>query len=306
MIKDLADRLGAAVLSGIVSLRLRLGPGGGEMLARAAAVLARVLLGSRRRIAERNLRRVFGGSRGEAELGAILREAYFTGAASFLDLAPLYGMSREKYLEGVEVAGERHLRDALARGRGAIAISAHYGAFPMIGAILPARGIHLGMLYRKPKSPRTRALFDDWVARTGYEVIEDTPRHLAGLRCLELLGKGACVAILIDQHFPAGTEIPFFGHPARTGMGAALLAARSGAPFVPMRMLRTGPGRHRLEIEPAIEPPAGRSREELAGCMRALTGRVEAWIREEPSHWFWVHRRWKDLDRAEGESLRRY
>jgi KDO2-lipid IV(A) lauroyltransferase len=33
--------------------------------------------------------------------------------------------------------------------------------------------------------------------------------------------------------------------------------------------------------------------------MALLTARVEAWIREDPAQWFWMHRRWKDLERDE-------
>ena len=72
-----------------------------------------------------------------------------------------------------------------------------------------------------------------------------------------------------------------------------------------MRLTRTAPGRFRLTIDPAIEPPADRSREALTACTARLTACVEGWIREDPGSWFWVHRRWKDLDRAEDSGTRK-
>ena len=299
MLKRLVDWVGASLLLVLVWLRLRLSDRATDRLARVVAALAPFAVPSRHRVAVRNLKRAFGASKTREERARILRESYLHGVTAFFDLLPLFRMTREAWLTRVEFTGEEHLRAALARGKGVIVVSAHYGAFPALGAAIPSLGVHLALLYRKPKSPKTRKLFDDWLDRTGCEIIEDTPRHLAGLRCLEALGRGACLGILIDQHFPAGIDVPFFGAPARTGVGAALLAVRSGAPFVPIRILRTAPGRYRVAIEPVIEPPAGRSREALAACTAALTARVEAWIREEPGHWFWIHRRWKELDRIE-------
>ncbi len=32
---------------------------------------------------------------------------------------------------------------------------------------------------------------------------------------------------------------------------------------------------------------------EIRGTMQAITGVVEAWVREYPDQWLWVHRRWR-------------
>ncbi|MEK7476975.1 MAG: lysophospholipid acyltransferase family protein [Candidatus Coatesbacteria bacterium] len=299
MIKRSIDWLGASVLLALVAVLRRLGDRGADRLARAAAGMARIAVPSRRRVAMRNLRRAFGTSRNDPELGAILRDAYVHAATAFTDLALLYRLPPNGFGSRLEVRGEEHLKNAVARGKGVVGVSAHFGPFPMLGVAVPTLGVPLSFLYRRPKNPRVAALFADWQARAGCGIIEDAPRHLAGRRCLEALGRGGCVCLLVDQHYPAGVVVPFFGHPARTAIGAAFLAARSGAPLVPMRLTRVSPGRFRLTIDPPIEPPADRSREALTACTARLTACVEGWIREDPGAWFWVHRRWKDLDRQE-------
>jgi len=299
VIKRFVDWLGASLLLGMVRIWLMLGERGARRLARIAAAAARIAIPSRRRVAVRNLKRSFGSSKSGAELDRILREAYAHGAFAFLDLLRLFRMTRDAYLGRLEVRGEEHLRAAMARGKGIIGVSAHFGVFPALGIAVPSLGVPFTFLYRRPKNAAVARLFADWQARAGCGIIEDAPRHLAGIRCLEALGRGACVCLLVDQHYPAGVVVPFFGHPARTGIGAALLSVRSGAPLLPMRLTRESPGHYRLVFDPVVEPPADRSREALTACAARLAAVVEGWIRERPEAWFWVHRRWKDLDRTE-------
>lgn len=298
MLKRLLDWIGATALLALVAVRIRIPDRLADRLARGAGRLVWWAIPSRRRVVLRNLERAFGAERTAAERSAIGRATYAVLAEMFSDLLRLFQGRRDWFTTQLAVEGFEHLTAALAGGRGAIVISGHYGAFPLLAAALPSRGITLHLLYRKPKSPKTRKLFDDWLALAGCEVIEDAPRHLAGLRCLKVLSGGGCVCILADQHFPAGIEVPFFGVPARTGVGAALLAARSGAPLVPLFIRRDRAGSYLLRVEPAMTAPPDHTREALTRTTAAVTARIEAWIREAPEQWFWVHRRWKDLDRA--------
>jgi len=304
VIKRIVDWVGASALLAVVRISLALGDRAAERLARLAARAAMVAVPSRRRVAMRNLRRAFGGEKTDAELDVILREAYRHAATAFKDLLLLYRLPPAGFASRLEVRGEEYLRAALARGRGVVGASAHFGPFPMLGVAVPTLGVPFSFLYRPPRNTAIAALFSDWQARAGCGIINDAPRHLAALKCLEALGQGGVVCLLVDQHYPAGVDVPFFGHPARTAIGAAFLAARTGAPLVPMRLMRTIPGRFRLVIDPPIEPPADRSREALTECTARLTTQVEGWVREAPTHWFWVHRRWKDLDRLEDSRTR--
>jgi len=299
MLKRLFGWAGGLALNALVAVRLALPEPAARALARGAGRLALRLAPGRRAVARRNLRRALGPAADPARLDAVLRASGDLLAVSFSDQLRLFRLDRDRFCAVVRAEGEEHLRTALAGGRGAILVSGHYGAFPMLAPALPARGFPFHLLYRLPKAGPVRRLFARWLDRTGATIIEDQPRHLAAVRCLEALAGGACVCLLVDQHFAAGVEVPFFGAPAKTGVGAALLAARSGAPLVPVRLTRNPDGTYRLRFEPAVAPPATRERDDLTACTARLTAVIEAWIREDPAPWFWLHRRWKDLDRAE-------
>jgi len=297
--KTLVSGAGSLLLIILTRLRLILPARWAGRMGTAVAWLAMKIVPSRRRVATRNLVRAFGRERSGAEMDRILQQSYRNMVLGYSDMLTLFRNPTTELLGRTAVRGGEHLSRALAGGKGVIGISGHYGAFPALGALLPALGRRFSFLYRRPKDARTAALFDDWLGRVGCGVIEDAPRHLAGIRCLKALGDGEMVCILIDQHFPAGVQVPFFGHAARTGLGAAMLALRSGAPLLPLRV-RILPGdRYEMTFEEPVEGPAGREREDLVATMGSLTARIEAWIREDPSQWFWVHRRWKELDAAE-------
>jgi len=297
--KALLAAAGSLLLIILTRIRIALPARWAGWMGTAVAWLAMRVVPSRRKVATRNLVRAFGRERSGAEIDRILQQCYRNLVLGYSDMLTLFRNPSTELLGRTAVRGQEHLEKALAAGKGVIGISAHYGAFPALGALMPALGRRFSFLYRRPKDARTAALFDDWLGRAGCGVIEDSPRHLAGIRCLKALGGGDIVCILIDQHFPAGVQVPFFGHPARTGLGAAMLALRSGAPLLPLKV-RILPGdRYELAFEEPVEGPAGRDREDLVAVMARLTARVEAWIREDPAQWFWVHRRWKELDAAE-------
>ena len=302
--KSLIDRLGAAVLLALARVRLALTDRWARSLAGGAAWGMRVLIPSRRRIADKNMRRAFPGMTAPDRDGLAIR-AYRYTALNFSDLLTMFrDGGRESLLQRTRVEGFEHLTGALKAGKGVIAISAHYGAFPLMGSAIASRGVRYHYLYRRPKSPATDGFFQDWLSHAGYVNISDAPRHSAAARCLKALGEGACVCILADQHFPAGVEVPFFGHPALTGIGPALLSVRSGAPLVPMCIRRMPDDSHLVKIEQPIAPPADRSREAMTAALAECARRIEGWIREDPCQWFWVHRRWKQLDRAEESEKR--
>jgi KDO2-lipid IV(A) lauroyltransferase len=298
-LQDLIDRLAIALVRGIVRLRLALSPTRAERLARILGWLWYRVFRLRRQVAERNVHRVFHGERNPAEMAGIVMESFRHWCRLAFDLAPLFKEAREDYLRGLEVQGLEHLKKARDRGQGLILISSHYGGFPILSAAFPALELPFYWLSRRPKNRHTRRLFDEWLSRTGCHIIEDVPRHLAGVNCLKVLSGGGCVCFLIDHHFRTGAEVPFFGYPARTAVGPALLAFRSQTSMLPVVMRRLPDGRYRLIIEEAIAAPADSSRENLLATLTELNRKIEGWIRQDPSQWFWIHRRWKELDAAD-------
>ena len=101
--------------------------------------------------------------------------------------------------------------------------------------------------------------------------------------------------MLVDQHYGKGVEVTFFGRKCRVNPLIAMLAREAECPIYGVRLIRRLPG-IAFEGEISDEVPSGarrRGRIEIRGTMQAITDVVEAWIREYPEQWLWVHRRWR-------------
>ncbi len=187
--------------------------------------------------------------------------------------------------------GYAALDQALAAGRGAIAVTGHLGNFELGGRILAARYRLLDVV-KPQRNPAFERVLQDMRRRHG---IATVPMDHALRPVLAHLRGGGLVSLLVDQDAGAsGLTLDFLGRPASTWAGAARIALKVGCPVVPVAILRQGDG-HVFHIGPAIDPPTatGDRERDVRTCMQAINDRLGAWVREHPEQWFWVHRRWK-------------
>jgi KDO2-lipid IV(A) lauroyltransferase len=102
--------------------------------------------------------------------------------------------------------------------------------------------------------------------------------------------------IPIDQNFGSGggVYVNFFGHKAATAIGPAVFALRTGAPILPMFIIRQDDATHKIIIEPPIKVESQDDENEtVTAVMAKITSVIEQYIRRYPQEWAWMHRRWK-------------
>jgi KDO2-lipid IV(A) lauroyltransferase len=257
--------------------------------------LAGAILSGRSSIARRNLASALP-QLPEVESRRILRDLYRNLGWTLTDLARMGSWDESAWRDLVEVEGREHLEEIAREGRG-IFLSAHFGNWELLGGIL-VRTLPLRpavVVARPLKNPRVDAIVNRLREATGIEVL---PHRGSFLRLLGVLKAGGGVGILLDQHTAPHEAVlcNFFGRPAGTNYGLALLAMKSGAPVLPVFMVRTGRNRHRIIFLPPMRL-ADPGREGRSAALQEFTQRctdvIEAMVRRHPDQWFWVHRRWK-------------
>ncbi|MFQ5780764.1 MAG: lysophospholipid acyltransferase family protein, partial [Nitrospiria bacterium] len=132
-----------------------------------------------------------------------------------------------------------------------------------------------------------------WRERHGNCVINK--KTTPAVELVELLRKGESVGFLLDQNRPRGEAVfvDYFGRPAATHKGLAILALRTKAPVVPVFMIRQKEG-HRMIIEkPLVLTRTGTLKRDIVEATALFTRKIESYVRRYPDHWLWVHRRWK-------------
>ncbi len=264
---------------------------------RLAGVLAGFWYGldaRHRRITLRNLEFAYGPELAPESRERLAREVFrqfvlFGFEILELLLAPLARIRRR-----VIIVGEEHVDEALAQGRGLIAIAAHAGNWEYTT-------LGLGLKY-KPVVVVGRELDLPWAERLARYLRQRGGNRMVskqgGLKeILRFLKQNQIVGIVIDQNTAAeeGLLVDFFGHPARTTPIAALLARARGVPVLAGLSRRLPGGRHLLVFFPAIPMvKSGSAQADLIRHLELQNRAIEAWIRAEPAQWLWLHRRWKN------------
>jgi len=150
----------------------------------------------------------------------------------------------------------------------------------------------MSVLARPLDNPALHALLERIRTSTGNEVIY---RPGTIRRVLRTLQAGHGVGVLIDQHILGrdAITIEFFNRPAATTPLVGAMAARTGAPVVPLFALPLGGGRYQMVYEPAVAPPASEGPDDIRAFTQRCTDVIEMYVRRHPHLWLWMHRRWR-------------
>ena len=110
----------------------------------------------------------------------------------------------------------------------------------------------------------------------------------------DVLRRGGMVGIVVDEHFPRGINVMFFGKACKVTPIFAQLARQFNCPIYGARVVRLPNTKFRLNLV----GPLSASRDafgkiDVAATMQMITGMIEGWIKENPEQWLWLQRRWR-------------
>lgn len=184
---------------------------------------------------------------------------------------------------------------ALARGKGMIAVLAHFGNWELLAAIFGSHFPDLNVLARPMHNP----LVEKWLLAKRKRA-KVTPIYASGAlrKMLTVLNRNGIIAMLIDQYAAdQGTSVLFLGKPANTVRTVAGLLHKTDCGIVlPFALLKPD-GSYDIAIEaaPAIKVSRDNKDEFIAAVQTSHNDVLSRWIKQYPEHYFgWFHRRFKD------------
>jgi KDO2-lipid IV(A) lauroyltransferase len=262
-------------------------------LAECLAALAYHANVRHRNVALDNLRHAFPGRFTEDQLHRQVRAVYRHFCTILIDIIHiprrLHPSNWRKYV----ALDEPRWVDLLLGDRPLLLVTGHFGNWEVGGYVLGLLGFTTHAIAR----PLDNRFLDDYLRsfrqRTGQGLLAkkgDFDRLEA------ILAGGGIVATLADQDAgQRGLYVDFFGRPASTHKAVALLALEHGTPLVVLGIVRLpGALRYRILIDDVIDPAEYEGRPDAVRVItqRFTTG-LERLVRQAPTQYFWLHRRWK-------------
>jgi len=184
-------------------------------------------------------------------------------------------------IEGLEV-----LKRLQAEGRGVLLVSGHFMTLEMCGRLL-CDHVPLAGMYRRHRSPVM-----EWAVLRGRLRYASAMFGNGDTRAaIRHLKRGGFLWYAPDQDMRGKETVfaPFFGIPAATITATHQFARLTGCAVVPFFHRREG-DRYVLRVGEALTPfPT----EDAVVDTTAVNAAIEAMVREAPSQYLWLHRRFK-------------
>lgn len=194
------------------------------------------------------------------------------------DVAPMRASAR---IEGVDV-----LQRLQAEGRGVLLVSGHFMTLEMCGRLL-CDHVPLAGMYRRHKSPVM-----EWAVLRGRLRYASAMFGNGDTRAaIRHLKRGGVLWYAPDQDMRGKDTVfaPFFGIPAATITATHQFARMTGCAVVPFFHRREGAD-YVLQVGQPLSPfPT----DDAVADSAAVNAAIEAMVRQAPSQYLWLHRRFK-------------
>jgi KDO2-lipid IV(A) lauroyltransferase len=268
-------------------------------LAIALAQMVYLLHFRLRQVGMRNLEMVFP-EKSIAERKRILRGEFTSLGRQLAEMCQFPRYTRDNIDDVVVYDGLENFKQAYARGKGVLFLTAHFGGWELSAFAHSLHGHWLHVVMRPMDNPYLDRLIQSYRTMHGNKTVakDDFVRGL-----LAAMKAGETVGILMDTNMtpPQGVFVNFFGIPACTASGLARIALRTDAAVLPgFTIWDEKLQKYRLRFDPMLDlVRTGNLEADIVANTQMFTQVIEDYVRKYPEQWLWVHRRWKT--RPEGE-----
>jgi KDO2-lipid IV(A) lauroyltransferase len=189
----------------------------------------------------------------------------------------------------------RLFKELLAKGRGIILVSGHYGNWE-IGSVVMRRvfKLPLTIVAMAEASADVNRFRRDIRDRLGADTVEVRQSLDTALQIRKRLADNKIVALLMDRHLGRDrVDVRFLDRDAWFLKTPALMAFLSGAPLVPCFIERVAGGRFSVSPGDPIFVAADAPRDQaIQRAAQQFADQLAARIRQQPQYWYQFYRYW--------------
>lgn len=208
-----------------------------------------------------------------------------------------YLARKDNWQQYGEYKNVEHAKWLMQEGKGVILVTGHYGNFEILGYIMGLFGFNLYSVARPLDNKHLNQYILSIRERHGQKIID---KQGAAELMSKVSTEGASLGLIADQDAgKKGLFVDFFGRPASTFKSIAVMAAMHNMPVAVGYSRRIG-NQYRFEIgvKRIIFPQAWvNQKDPVRWITEQYTQTIEAIVREDPTQYWWVHRRWKTAPR---------
>jgi len=222
-------------------------------------------------------------------LRSLARENFLNFAKYLVDFFHFLHLSRDRADRLINFGlVPQVLDDLLAKDKGVICLSAHLGNWELGAAALAQRGYPFNVVALWQPDPKLNELYQSYRTNRG---IRPIAFGRAARECIAALRRGEIVAVLGDRDYTGGRHtVEFFGRPARLPDGPAKLALTTGAPILPVFLVRTPGDTFTYVLGEPIW--ADKQRDTVDDVVRHMAEALEKIIRAHSEQWYLFHDLW--------------
>jgi len=260
-----------------------------------ADLMGRVLFNidiKHRKIAMDNLTYALGNEKQPEEIEKIAQQVFINLVQVVFEIGWSLNLDEKRLFNHFRFDDYHHFEKAYEKGKGVLILTAHFGNWELLTVIAAMVKFPLNIVVRPLDFKPLDHFIFNIRTRFGGKII---PKQRSIRTIIRSLDHGEIVALLMDQNVDwyEGVFVNFMGHRACTNKGLALLALKTGAPVVPVFLIREALG-FRAEFGPEIlTVKTGDKQKDIEMNTQEYNRVIENVIRRYPDQWFWIHQRWK-------------
>lgn len=249
------------------------------------------LIGKRVKIVRRNLELCFSALT-PAERQTMLRQHLRALVQSFVDRSVFWFGSPETIHSLISLSGHEQVPGLIATHGSVMLLAPHFIGLDAAATRLTLQGPEGATMYTPQSHPDIDALVR--LCRARFNTVHLVSRREGIRPLIRYIEQHLPIYYLPDMDFgrKGAVFVPFFGRDAATQTATAQIARKWQLPVLPVvSTWDPASGHYTVTVHPPLADFPGT--DSLESATERLNQHIESWVRDCPSQYYWVHRRFK-------------